>query len=160
MYVYNTYIYVCSFVSAVTNAIAAMVAAIRVLQRQIHLSRNYYQGRDKWVDAKELKEEYEKIRRDVEEYTNPIIKALNELPVYYRYHINYRYHIKKGLVLGKGLKIVRYQDFTKKHNHAQKRKEKKRKEIKQKEEDVEDVLANQFNDTMNTSTKRRRDDDV
>ena len=33
------------------------------------------------------------------------VKALNELPVYYRYHI------KNGLVLvlGKGLKVVRYQ---------------------------------------------------
>jgi hypothetical protein len=51
------------------------------------------------------------------------VKALNELPVYYRYHI------KNGLVLGKGLKIVRYQTFIKKRNQAQKRKEKKRKEI-------------------------------
>ena len=45
------------------------------------------------------------------------------------------------------------------HNQTQKRKEAKRKEIK-KEEDVEDVLANQFNDAMNISTKRRRVDDV
>ena len=60
----------------------------------------------------------------------------------------YRYHIKNGLALGKGLKIVRYQDFTKKQNQAQTRKEKKRKEIKKKEEDVEDELANQFNDTI------------
>jgi len=37
-----------------------------------------------------------------------IIKALNELPVYYRCHF------KKGLVLGKGLKLVRYQTFIKK----------------------------------------------
>ena len=58
-----------------------------------------------------------------------------------------------------GLKIVRYQNSTKSHNQTQKRKEKKRKEIK-KEEDVEDELANQFNDTMNISTKRRRVDDV
>ena len=72
----------------------------------------------------------------------------------------YRYHIKNGLALGKGLKIVRYQDFTKKQNQAQTRKEKKRKEIKKKEEDVEDELANQFNNTMNISTKRRRVDDV
>jgi hypothetical protein len=92
--------------------------------------------------------------RDAVEYTTPVIKALNELPVYYRYHI------KKGLVLGKGLKIVRYQNFTKKRNQSQKRKEKKRKEIKKKEEDVEAELANQFNDTMNISTKRRRVDDV
>jgi len=105
-------------------------------------------------DSKEFKEEHEKIHRDAVEYTTPIIKALNGLPVYYRYHI------KNGLALGKGLKIVRYQDFTKKRNHCQKRKEKKRKEIKKKEEDVEDELANQFNDTMNISTKRRRVDDV
>jgi hypothetical protein len=52
------------------------------------------------------------------------------------------------------VKIVRYQEFTnsKRHNQTQKRKEKKRKEIKKKEEDVEDELANQFNDTMNIST--------
>ena len=60
------------------------------------------------------------------EYTTPIIKALNGLPVYYRYHI------KNGLALGKGLKIVRYQDFTKsyskKRNQSQKSKEKKRNE--------------------------------
>ena len=55
-----------------------------------------------------FKGEYEKIYRDAVQYTTPIIKALNELPVYYRYHI------KNGLALGKGLKIVRYQDFTKK----------------------------------------------
>ena len=107
---------------------------------------------------KEFKDEYEKIHRDIEEFTDPIIKALNGLPVYYRYHI------KKGLELGKGLKIVRYQTFIKKHNQALnqslKRKEKKRKEIKKKEQDVEDELANQFNDTMNISTKRRRVDDV
>ena len=40
-----------------------------------------------------------------------------------------------------------------------KRKENTRKEIK-KEEDVENELANQFNDTMNISTKRRRVEDV
>ena len=68
-----------------------------------------------------------------------------------------RYHFKKGLVLGKGLKIVRYQTFIKKHNQSLKRKEKKRKEIKKKEEDE---LANQFNDTMNISTERRRVEDV
>ena len=63
-------------------------------------------------------------------------------------------------MLGKGLKIVRYQSFIEKHNQAQKTTEKKRKEIKKKEQDVEDELANQFNDTMNISTKRRRVDDV
>ena len=81
------------------------------------------------------------------------MNALNELPVYYRHHI------QKGLALGKGLKIVRYEDFTKKHNQTQKLKEKKRKHIN-KEEDVEDELANQFDDTMNISTKRRRTDDI
>jgi hypothetical protein len=74
--------------------------------------------------------------------------------------VYYRYHIKNGSALGKGLKIVRYQDFTKKHNQVQTREEKKRKEIKKKEEDVEDELANQFNNTMNIFTKRRRVDDV
>ena len=48
-----------------------------------------------------------------------------------------------------------YQTFIKKHNQSQKRNEKKRKEINKKEEDVEDELANPFNDTMNISTKRR-----
>jgi hypothetical protein len=38
-------------------------------------------------DDKEFKEEHEKIHRNAEEYTTPIIKALNELPVYYRYYI-------------------------------------------------------------------------
>ena len=53
-----------------------------------------------------------------------------------------------------------YQTFIKKHNQSQKRNEKKRKEINKKEEDVEDELANQFNDTMNISTRRRRVEDV
>ncbi len=105
----------------------------------------------------------------------------------------YRYHIKNRLALGKGLKIVHYQNFTKKRNQSQKRKEKKRKENEQRTEkrkekekrwknekdekegwiwegdketgdwvwkDEEDELANQFNATMNISTKRRRIDDV
>jgi hypothetical protein len=46
-----------------------------------------------------------------------------------------------------GLKIVRYQNFTKRHNQTQKRKEKKRKEIK-KEEDVEDELAHFYLNTV------------
>jgi len=92
--------------------------------------------------------------RDVVEYTTPIIKALNGLPV------NYRYHIKHGLALGKGLKIGRYQDFTKKRNQSQKRIEEKRNEIEKEEENVEDEFANQFNATMNISTKRRRIHDV
>ena len=82
-------------------------------------------------DDKEFKDEYEKIHRDAVEYTTPIIKALNGLPVYYRYHI------KNGLALGKGLKIGRYQDFTQKRNQSQKRKEEKRKETKKEVEDVQ-----------------------
>ena len=84
-----------------------------------------------------FKGEYEKIYRDAVEYTDPIVKALNGLPVYYRYHI------KNGLALGKGLKIMRYQDFTKKRKQTQKRKETKRNEgrvnKKRRVEDVEDV---------------------
>jgi hypothetical protein len=133
-----------SFVSAVKNAVAAMVVAIPEIT---------IKDEENEFDARVGSEEYKKIHKDVVEYTTPITKALNELPVYYRYHI------QKGLALGKGLKIVRYQNFTKSHNQTQKRKENTRKEIK-KEEDVEDELANQFNDTMNISTKRRRVDDV
>jgi len=131
-------------VSAVKNAVAAMVVAIPEIT---------IKDEENEFDARVGSEEYKKIHKDVVEYTTPITKALNELPVYYRYHI------QKGLALGKGLKIVRYQNFTKSHNQTQKRKENTRKEIK-KEEDVEDELANQFNDTMNISTKRRRVDDV
>ncbi len=54
----------------------------------------------------------------------------------------------------------RYQTFIKKCNQSHKRQEEKRKEIKKKEEDVEGELVNQFNDTMNISTKRRRVEDV
>ena len=133
-----------SFVSAVKNAVAAMVVAIPEIT---------IKDEENEFDARVGSEEYKKIHKDVVEYTTPITKALNELPVYYRYHI------QKGLALGKGLKIIRYQNFTKSHNQTQKRKEKTRKEIK-KEEDVEDELANQFNHTMNISTKRRRVDDV
>ena len=133
-----------SFVSAVKNAVAAMVSVIPEIT---------IKDEENEFDARVGNEEYKKIHKDVVEYTTPIINALNELPVYYRSHI------KKGLALGKGLKIVRYQNFTKSHNQTQKRKEKKGKEIK-KEEDVEDELENQFNDTMNISTKRRRVDDV
>ena len=137
------------YVNAVKNAIATMIAAIPEIT--IKDETNDF-------DDKEFKDEYEKIHRDIEKFKDPIIKALNGLPVYYRYHI------KKGLVLGKGLKIVRYQTFIKKRNQALnqalKRKEKKRKELKKKEDDVEDELVNQFNDTMNISTKRRRVEDV
>ena len=74
-------------------------------------------------DDKEFKQEYKKIYRDAEECATILTKALNELPVYYRYHI------QKKIVLGKGLNIVRYKTFIKKHNQALnqslKRKEKK-----------------------------------
>jgi hypothetical protein len=133
------------YVNAAKDAIATMAAALPAIT---------IKDEEDEFDSKEFKGEYEKIYRDAVEYLTPIITALNGLPVYYRYHI------KNGLALGKGLKIVRYQDFTKKRNQSQKRKEKKRKEIKKKEEDVEDELANQFNATMNISTKRRRIDDV
>ena len=131
-----------SYVSAVKDAIAAMVAAIPEITIKDETNE---------FDDKEFKKEYEKIYRDAEECATIITKALNELPAYYRYDI------QKKIVLGKGLKIVHYQTFIKKHNQSQKRNEKKRNEIKQKEEDE---LANQFNDSMNISTKRRRVEDV
>ena len=105
---------------------------INAIERATAIAEITIKDEENEFDAKEFKEEYEKIHRDAEEYTISIIKALNEL------HVYFRYHIKKGLALGKGLKILRYQDFTKKNNQAQKRKEKKRKEIKKKKEDVED----------------------
>ena len=87
---------------------------------------------------------------------DPIIKALNGLPVYYRHHI------KNGLALGKGLKIVRYQDFTKKRNQSQKRKETKRNEgrvnKKRRVEDVEKV--DDVEKFVNLFTKRLHIDDV
>ena len=134
--------------TAVKDAIAAMLAAIPEITIKDETNE---------FDDREFKQEYKKIYRDAEECATILTKALNELPVYYRYHI------QKKIVLGKGLKIVRYKTFIKKHNQALhqslKRKEKKRKEIK-KDEDVEDELANQFKDTMNISTKHRRVDDV
>jgi len=133
------------YVNAAKDAIATMVAALPEIT---------IKDKENEFDSKEFKGEYEKIYRDTVEYTTPIIKALNGLPVYYRYHI------KNGLALGKGLKIVRYQDFTKKRNQSQKRKEKKRKETKKEDENVKDEFANQFNATMNISTKRRRIYDV
>jgi hypothetical protein len=85
----------------------------------------------------ELDSKYEQIYGDVVKYTTPIIKALNGLPVYYRYHI------KNGLALGKGPKIAHYKDFTKKRKQSQKRKETKRNEgrvnKKRRVEKVEDV---------------------
>ena len=127
------------------DAIATMAAAIPEIT---------IKDEENEFDSIEFIGEYEKIYRDAVEYTTPIIKAINGLPVYYRYHI------KNGLAIGKGLEIVRYQDFTKKRNQSQKRKEKKRKETKKEDENVKDEFANQFNATMNISTKRRRIYDV
>ena len=67
-----------SFVSAVENAIAAMVAAIPEITIKDETNE---------FDDKEFKEEYKKIYRDAEECATIITKALNGLPVYYRYHI-------------------------------------------------------------------------
>ena len=136
--------------TAVMDAIAAMVAAIPEITIKDETNE---------FDDKEFKQEYKKIYRDAEECATILTKALNELPVYYRYHI------QKKIVLGKGHKIVRYKTFIKKLNQALhqslKRKEKKREEIVESVENVEDVeFANQFNDIMNISTKRRRVEDV
>ena len=98
------------YVNAAKDAISTMVAALPEITIKDETNE---------FDDKEFKDEYEKIHRDIEEFTDPIIKALNGLPVYYRYHI------KKGLELGKGLKIVRYQTFISKRNQTLKRKEKK-----------------------------------
>jgi len=103
------------YVNAGKDAIATMAAAIPEIT---------IKDEENEFDSIEFIGEYAKIYRDAVEYTTPIIKAINGLPVYYRYHI------KNGLAIGKGLEIVRYQDFTKKRNQSQKRKEEKRKEIK------------------------------
>ena len=84
------------YVNAAKNAIATMIAALPEITIKDETNE---------FDDRELKQEYKKIYRDAVEYTTPIIKALNGLPVYYRHHI------KNGLVLGKGLKIIRYQDL-------------------------------------------------
>jgi len=127
------------YVNEVKDAIVTMIAALPAITIK--------DEEDEFV-SKEFKEEYEKIYSDVVEYTTPIIKALNGLPVYYRHHI------KNGLALGKGLKIIRYQDFTKKRKQSQKRKETKRNEgrvnKKRRVEDVEDVEVD----------KKRRVEDV
>ena len=127
------------YVNEAKDAIVTMIAALPEITIK--------DEEDEFV-SKEFKEEYEKIYSDVVEYTTPIIKALNGLPVYYRHHI------KNGLALGKGLKIIRYQDFTKKRKQSQKRKETKRNEgrvnKKRRVEDVEDVEVD----------KKRRVEDV
>ena len=149
------------YVNAAKDAIVTMVEALPEITIK--------DEEDEFV-SKEFKEEYEKIYRDVVEYTTPIIKALNGLPVYYRHHI------KNGLALGKGLKIIRYQDFTKKRKQSQKRKETKRNEgrvnKKRRVEDVEDVEVDKkrrvedvekledFEKFVNQFNKRLRVDDV
>ena len=85
------------YVNAAKDAIATMVAALPEIT---------IKDEEDEFDSKEFKEEYKKIYRDAVEYTDPIVKALNGLPVYYGYHI------KNGLALGKGLKMIRYKDFT------------------------------------------------
>ena len=121
------------YVNAAKNAIATMIAALPEIT---------IKDEEDEFQLSKFKEEYEKIYRDAVEYTDPIIKALNGLPVYYRYHI------KNGLALGKGLKIGRYQDFTQKRNQSQKRKETKRNETKKRKEtkkEVEDVQRKEKN---------------
>ena len=133
-----------SVVSAVKNAVAAMVVAIPEIT---------IKDEEDEFDAWGGNEEYKKIHKVVVEYTTPIINALKEWP------IHYQNHIKKRLTHIKGqkekVKLVRYQNFIKSQQQTLKRIEKKHKEIK-KEEDVEDELGNQFNIIMNISTKRRR----
>ena len=127
------------YVNAVKDAIVTMVEALPEIT---------IKDEEDEFQLSKFKGEYEKIYRDAVEYTDPIVKALNGLPVYYRYHI------KNGLALGKGLKIMRYQDFTKKRKQSQKRKETKRNEgrvnKKRRVEDVEDVEVD----------KKRRVEDV
>ena len=48
-------------------------------------TRNTSRDKTNEFDDREFKDEYEKIHRDIEEFTDPIIKALNGLPVYYRF---------------------------------------------------------------------------
>ena len=57
------------YVDAVKNAIATMIAAIPEITIKDETNE---------FDDKEFKDEYEKIHRDAEEYTTPIIKALNK----------------------------------------------------------------------------------
>ena len=152
------------YVNAAKNAIATMIAALPEIT---------IKDEEDEFQLSKFKGEYEKIYRDAVEYTTPIIKALNGLPVYYRHHI------KNGLVLGKGLKIIRYQDFTKKRKQSQKRKETKRNEGRvnkkrrvedvemedvEKVEDVEIVedveKVEDFEKFVNQFNKRLRVDDV
>jgi hypothetical protein len=45
-------------------------------------------------DARVGNDEYKKIHKDAVEYTTSIINALNELPVYYRYHIKNKISVR------------------------------------------------------------------
>ena len=67
-----------SFVSAVKNAVAAMVSVIPEIT---------IKDEENEFDARVGNEKYKKIHKDVVEYATPIINALNELPVYYLLHI-------------------------------------------------------------------------
>jgi flagellar biosynthesis chaperone FliJ len=145
-----------TYMTAVKDAIAAMVAAIPEITIKDETNE---------FDDREFKQEYKKIYRDAEECATILTKALNELPVYYRYHI------QKKIVLGKGHKIVRYKTFIKKLNQALhqslKRKEKKREEIVESVENVEDVEkvenvenVEDVDKFVNQFTKRLRIDDV
>ena len=152
------------YVNAAKDAIVTMVEALPEIT---------IKDEEDEFQLSKFKEEYEKIYSDVVEYTTPIIKALNGLPVYYRHHI------KNGLALGKGLKMIRYKDFTIKRNQSQKRKETKRNEGRvnkkrrvedvemedvEKVEDVEIVedveKVEDFEKFVNQFNKRLRVDDV
>ena len=63
------------YVNAAKDAISTMVAALPEITIKDETNE---------FDDREFKDEYEKIHRDIEEFTDPIIKALNGLPVYYR----------------------------------------------------------------------------
>jgi len=63
------------YVNAAKDAISTMVAALPEITIEDETNE---------FDDREFKDEYEKIHRDIEEFTDPIIKALNGLPVYYR----------------------------------------------------------------------------
>jgi hypothetical protein len=67
-----------SFVSAVKNAVAAMVSVIPEIT---------IKDEENEFDARVGNEEYKKFHKDVVEYTTRIINALNELPVHYLLHI-------------------------------------------------------------------------
>ena len=64
--------------NAAKNAIATMIAALPEIT---------IKDEEDEFDSKEFKEEYKKIYRDAEKCATILTKALNELPVYYRYRI-------------------------------------------------------------------------